>query len=211
MKRFFFMIIMIVSAVVLQAQVINEPKAEVQTDIQVENIWHKGEILAVSDDVNDYFASSRIWLQTDDCRTLFHWTGSELVVVDVQFQAKTGANVVDYIHDHSYSLQSDGSFTTAYEVPVVNVLTYSALNGWKNKKCYDEPFLFGEVSYGKKYTEYKDMLIGGVESLNGDNYLHFDYDVLIEKKKITLKIKKYYFLNEKIVVDVFFEKEYKVE
>lgn len=143
--------------------------------------------------VLDLYAENCTWFVTDDCRTLFQWDGSNLIVTDISLEPNeisvSGNRVVEWDNSRLFhTVQSDGSLTSAYTQPSVYSLSFSAVHGWKNKKEREEPFLFGYASYKKKSTAYIGMLLGGIDNQEENVDILFLYDVIIEKNKLTLKI-----------------------
>ncbi|MBR5154276.1 MAG: hypothetical protein IKW58_00960 [Alphaproteobacteria bacterium] len=129
----------------------------------------------------DYF-----WFKTDGCWYKFSWDGASLSVLYVYVSEKDGAAPVLAEGFFQYTLDSGGKINLTEITPAIYVQTFSARTGWKNKEAYSDYWVLGGVEYKKKSTHYSDMAMGEVAT-EEDTFL-YDYDLLIEKNKISLKI-----------------------
>ncbi|MBR5599470.1 MAG: hypothetical protein IKW39_05465 [Alphaproteobacteria bacterium] len=236
MKNFIVTILMIVcmfvSAVKSMAQVVNHETAtisvaevsepKVVADYIATDIWVNKVTNGFHSDVEVHeIASNYIWFVRNHARTLFHWDGANLMIVDLFMSAYNKSTrdampiCVDNGFQYYYTVQADGSLGANYPQPSMNILSFSALNGWKNKKVREESFDVGYVFYNKKSTIYEGMLLGSVggkfSGMESELHFLFYYDVIVEKKKITLKIYKTDLTTPEHHKQIFFERVFTVD
>jgi hypothetical protein len=134
----------------------------------------------------DIEEADRFWFKTDGCWYKFSWDGECLSVVYAYMSEKEGAAPTLSEDYFQYTLEHAGKINLTEITPAIYVQTFSARTGWKNKEEYSDYWVLGAAEYKKKSTHYSNMAIGEVEK-EEDTFL-YDYDLLIEKNKISLKI-----------------------
>ena len=179
MRKMIFFAIFVIACVVnttaQQVEVVNQDLLDLDTKL-VE--------LVKAEDVSRE-SIDEFWFKTDNCWTKFSWNGAILSVMDVNVTSTKDSSPIseDYF---TYAIDIDSGNIITTTTPSVYVETYSARTDWKNEKEYSEYWVLGGAEYKKKSTHYSDMAIGEIET-EKDTFL-YDYDLLIEKNKISLKI-----------------------
>lgn len=233
-KKYFFITILMIVCVLIsvnaKAQVIEPDTAiirlpdcsepELVEDPILSHIWVKKASTGVYKDAMVHeIASNYIWFVGNTSRTVFHWDGANLIIVDLLLdpyeKSETGARTLDWSNDYAYTIQADGSLGANHPHPSMNFMSFSALSGWKNKKVHEAPFFFGYAYYNKRSTIYEGMILGGVDGKfcgrGNELDLYFSFDVIVEKNKITLKIYQTDFSTEERFHELFFERVFTVD
>ncbi len=167
-----FVIACVVNTTAQQVEVVNQDLLDTQ-------------LVEIVDTPNpiDIGEADHFWFKTDGCWYKFSWDGASLSVVYVYMYGAAPLLAEGFFQ---YTLERAGKINLTEITPAIYVQTFSARSDWKNEKEYSEYWVLGGAEYKKKSTHYSDMAIGEIET-EEDTFL-YDYDLLIEKNKISLKI-----------------------
>jgi hypothetical protein len=184
MKKFLLLAIFVIACVVnTTAQQVKVSNANQDLlDTQLVNVDTPNPI--------DIEEADRFWFKTDGCWYKFSWDGASLSVVYVYMSSEKDGAAPTLSEDYfQYTLERAGKINLTEITPAIYVQTFSALSGWKNKEEYSDYWITGSVEYKKKSTHYSDMAIGEIET--EEETFFYNYDLLIVKNKISLKIIEY--------------------